>query len=176
MDLSLFVQGDVEKTLMNTEWHCEVGKGLCVFPWIKTCWYYLLIRPPPLRYRQSRSTLWSLLPGPLTAHSSRQAHWKSHHKILAFTTWMEIGDTFYSFCRHTYSCRAWWPTIKKPLMKMARWHNIDFCSIIHQRCRLRFVLKFLRLSYVFIPQTNFQSYFIFYTLYTECAYIHGFPV
>lgn len=125
MDLFLFVHGDVEKTFMNTDWHCEVGKGLCVFFCIKSCWYYLLIHPPPLRFRQSRS----LLAGPLTAHSSWEAHTgqtnnSGFYKIMT-------GDTFCCFCRHAHSCWSWWPSIEKFLTKMAWWHNIDLNSIIH---------------------------------------------
>lgn len=159
MDLYLFVRGDVEKTFMNTEWHCEVGKGLCVLPWIKTCWYYLLIRPPPLRCCQSQSTLWSLLPGPLHRTLSLTGTLEVTPKILAFTTWMEIGDTFYSFCSHAYSCRTWWPAIKKPLMKMARWHNIDFISIIHQRCRLSLSCSYWGTSVSFNAE---EVYYFFY--------------
>lgn len=72
------------KTFMNTEWHCEVGKGLCVLPGIKTCWYYLLIHPPPLRYPQSQPSLWSLLPGPLTAHSPFDRQAATHPKTTGF--------------------------------------------------------------------------------------------
>lgn len=73
-----------KKTFMNTEWHCEVGKGLCVLPGIKTCWYYLLIHPPPLRYPQSQPSLWSLLPGPLTAHSPFDRQAATHPKTTGF--------------------------------------------------------------------------------------------
>lgn len=98
-------------------------------------------------------------------------------KILAFTTWMEIGGTFYSLCRHTYSCRTWWPSIKKPLMMMARWHNIDFSSIIHQHCRVKFVLKFrgtFETLKSFYSSNLTQSYLLFFFtrvwLYTECIF------
>lgn len=76
--------GGEKNTFMNTEWHCEVGKGLCVLPGIKTCWYYLLIHPPPLRYPQSQPSLWSLLPGPLTAHSPFDRQAATHPKTTGF--------------------------------------------------------------------------------------------
>lgn len=104
---------------MDTEWHCEVAAGLCVLPRVKTCWYYLLIHPPPLRYRQSLSALWSALPRSLTAHSSTPKNTPLHGR----------SDTFYSFCRELCSCRVWFKTIKKPLKKIAWWHHIDFSTI-----------------------------------------------
>lgn len=92
-----------------------------------------------------------------------------------------IGDTFYCFCRHTYSCRSWWPSIKKSLMKMAQWHNIDLSMIIHLQCRFQFVLKFLRhlwhlaISLFLKPISKVILFFTCYT-HTMSAYIHGFPV
>lgn len=109
-------------------------------PWIKTCWYYLLIGPPPLRCRQSQSALWSLLPGLLTVHPPWQADWNSKQKGWLLSHGWRLETLFYSFCRPAYSCRTWWPTIKNPLMKMAPWHNIDFRSIILQHCRLKLSL------------------------------------
>lgn len=66
---------------------------------------------------------------------------------------------------------------------MARWHRIDFSSIIHQLCRFKFVLKFLGHFWNSDSSNLFWKDSIFYnilakSLHTVCVYIglYGFPV